>query len=152
MLTAFPQDAFNEALEDSTTQQLPAGARFMFHNFRLLVALMLLVLATTLVAAIGLLRRHNWARILFMVILGFGVLYSLGGMVLQQNMMPDFSHLTPADSTATDATRRLGTMFRVFQAVMMLMSLGFAALFTWLIWKLASPGVRGEFAPPPGAA
>jgi hypothetical protein len=153
MLSAFPQDAFNEALQDaSTTQEVPAGARFMFGHFRLLVALMLLVLVTTLVAAIGLLRRHNWARILFMIILGLGVIYSLGGVALQQHMMPDFSRFSPVDSTASEAVLRMGAMIRVVQLVMIIISLGFAGLFAWLIWKLASPSVRREFGSPRSAA
>jgi hypothetical protein len=67
-------------------------------------------------------------------------------------MMPDFSRFSPVDSTASEAVLRMGAMIRVVQVVMIIISLGFAGLFAWLIWKLASPSVRREFGSPRSAA
>jgi hypothetical protein len=59
------------------TRPIRAVFRFMFEYFRFFLLGFLLVSAATLVAAIGLLERKNWARLMFVGIMALGVMWSL---------------------------------------------------------------------------
>src|SRR5258708_35427082 len=63
MVAIMPKALFNQALQDTTlTRTMPAGPRFMFAHFQLMVLVMFIVCAATLISSIGLLRRRNSAR------------------------------------------------------------------------------------------
>src|SRR5258708_28118397 len=66
MVAIMPKALFNQALQDTTlTRTMPAGPRFMFAHFQLMVLVMFIVCAATLISSIGLPRRHNWAPLRF---------------------------------------------------------------------------------------
>ena len=114
--------------------------RYVFVVFVLFLA----VSATTLAAAIGLLRRRNWGRIVFIAMMGFGIFWNLAGLALMAVMMwmmpmPPLGAHPGAPSFAWI----MGAMM-VFNV---LIALGFSALFAWIILKLNSPGIRAEFVP-----
>jgi hypothetical protein len=147
MFRMMPQELFSAAAQDSTfATQMPSGARFMFEHMQALVLISLGLFLITLTASIGLLRRHNWARLLFMGILALGAAYSLAGIFLQRAIMPSFAIPATADSTMRQVTQQFDQFFHIFQTVMLVMSLGFAALFGWLLYRMASPHIRNEFA------
>src|SRR5690348_4897873 len=96
-VTLMPQDMFNAPLQDTTlTRVMPGAPRLIFAHLRLLVAAMLILCLVTLTSAVGLLRRRNWARVLFIVLLGLGVVYNIAAIFLQQSFftsMNSFAHL-----------------------------------------------------------
>ena len=58
-------------------EHAPGEAKFMFQNMHLFVYMFPIVSIATLVSAIGLLKRENWGRFLFMGIMVFGIFWIL---------------------------------------------------------------------------
>lgn len=140
--TVFPVHEMQKAAAAPGVPEMPAFFRFMMGNVRLFFASFLVVSASMFGAAIGLLKRKNWARLLFIVILSLGILWNIGGMVLQFTIMQDFPKPAgaPPEFAASFSTMR--TVMMVFSA---LMAIGFSALFGWIIKRLASEEIMREF-------
>jgi len=64
--TLFPADQMQAAIASTkNSPNIPWFVEFMFNYFRWFVGAFLLLSLSTLVSAIGLLKRKNWARIVF---------------------------------------------------------------------------------------
>ena len=140
--TVFPVDRMSE-ITASDAAHAPAFALFMMQHIRAFVLMMLLAAVTMLVASIGLLRRMNWARLIFIALLALGIAWNLGGLILQQVMMSSMTRTmgqVPPDFATEFETMRHVTL--VFGAVM---ALGISFLFGWIIKRLTSAGIRAEF-------
>jgi hypothetical protein len=101
----------------------------------------------TLVSAIGLLLRLDWARRTFIGLLVVAIVANLLGLWLQQEMMQ--SVVSSALVNATLPPQALGvfggfvTAARVMAVVV---TLGACGLLAWIIRRLMSAGVKQEFA------
>jgi len=105
----------------------------------------LIVSASTLCASIGLLLRHEWARIAFIGILVLGILWNIGGIVLQQWLMSsmlDFQNVRAPPPELAATMQGMMIAIRVFSA---LFAIGVSVLFGWIIQKLRSPEIAAEF-------
>lgn len=142
MLTVmFPEDAFKSAMQDAET--MPGWFRFMFEHFRLFFMAFLVVSAVTLISAVGLLKRRNWARLVFIGIMALGVVWNLGGLAMpfmMSSMMPDM----PADAHS-EFQDNFELMWSVMIAFSVVMALVFAGLFAWIIKRLMSGDIKREF-------
>lgn len=123
-------------------EQVPAFAKFMFANFELFFLLFFLLSLLSLVAAIGLLKRKNWARFVFIGLMVFGIVWNLGGLVLQQMFM---SMIPQPSGAPAELQQQLEVMQTIMQIAMLIFALGFSALFGWIIWRLRSPAIAAEF-------
>ncbi len=137
----FPVDEMNIAMEEARSSgQVPASAEFMMNNFQYFFLGILLVSLTTLVSSIGLLRRLNWARIIFIVIMILGITWNIGGLALN---FVFFSEIPQIDAEGVDET------FKIMQTIIIvattIMTIIFSALFGWIIAKLCSEKIREEF-------
>lgn len=102
-------------------------------------------------ASVGLLKRREWGRKLFITLLVLLIVWQIvmiplqwsmmghmqGLMMMGQEVRPEMQAIMQAQMEATSIISRL------FSAAF---GLVFSALFAWLIWKLRSPRVRAEFA------
>jgi uncharacterized membrane protein len=152
MVGYMPRDLFDSAMQDSTfAHVMPPPARFMFNHLQLLVLCVFILTALMLAASIGLLQRRNWARRVFIGLLGFGIVYNLAGLVIEQSMMSSMTSQFPldsafsADSTFRSTAQRFDQMMAGFRIVMYVVTIGFAALFGWIIANLLSRPIREEF-------
>ncbi len=140
----FPIGDMNKALESSQGQeQIPFFFRFMFSNIRFLFLSFLAVSGTTFVSAIGLLKRKNWGRIIFMVIMGLGICWNVLSLVLQSFMFssfPDFPH--------GEMNSQFNTMMNVMKIFTFVFAVGMSYLFGWIIYKLSSFKIKNEFIAP----
>jgi len=153
MLAFMPQDLFNQALQDTTfTHAMPSAGRFMFAHFHAMVLAMFGVVATTLLSSIGLLRRSNWARLVFIGLLALGVLYNIVVLFVQQAMVSSFNAPFAADTALGAAGHQVQEMMQGMRVAMIVFELAFAAIFVWIIVKLVSPSIRAEFTSPGRAA
>jgi hypothetical protein len=123
--------------------KMPAFFAFAIDHLRWFFLIFLLVSATTLVAAIGLLRRWNWARLVFVAILGLGIVWNIGGIALQQVMMSSMP--MPPPNAPKDIAHGFDVMAKIIVIFSALMGIGFSVLYGWLIQKLFSPAIRSEF-------
>ena len=125
-------------------ENLPAFAQFMFSHPRMIFAAFLAVSATTLVSAIGLLKRKNWARLIFIGIMVLGVVWNIGSLILPFYM---FSALMPPmpESTPQDFRESFEMTWKIMTAFTIVIALAFAVLFAWITKRLASQDVKREF-------
>ncbi|MFC5490282.1 hypothetical protein [Dokdonella soli] len=123
---------------------MPGAASFLMRHVDWLFAGFLMVSTLTLAAAIGLLRRHEWARRVFIALLGLGIAWQLAGLVMQFLMMPAF--LAPLAQAPDGFAKDFRAMTVAILAFSAIMALGFCVLFGWLIKRLMSTAVRAEFA------
>ena len=137
-----PVDQMTEAMnEPNVNEQVPAFARFIFSNFRLFLLGVLAVSSTTLVSAIGLLKRKNWGRIIFIFIMAMGILWNVFALVLQHFMFNSM----PGEISSEAADSHFGTMMLVMKVFSFIMAIGISALFGWIIKKLISREIKTEF-------
>ncbi len=151
MIRSMPFDQFNEVLQDSTAASIPAPARFMFSHFQLFFLATFVLSLLMLIGSIGLLRRHNWARLTFMGLLILGIVYMLGGLLVQQSFMSSFdasfNTAAPQDSVFRANAEQFQSMFTAMRVFMIVFSLGIAGVFGWIVARLASAKIRAEFVP-----
>ena len=113
--------------------------------FYLVFVLFFVLSASTLASAIGLLYRRNWARIVFIVVMGFGIFWNLAGLALGAFMLTVVNGFPM--HAVHGAPFALSTMVVVVMAFNVAISLAVSALFLWIILKLRSPEIRAEFVP-----
>jgi hypothetical protein len=139
----FPADEFLKGDASREMEEMPAFFRFMIQNMQWFFVMFWSLCVLTLVAAVGLLRRKNWARVIFVGLMAFGILWNLGGIWLQEQMMSSFSKL-PAH-----APPEMGTGFEAMMVVMRFVwgafAIGMSILFAWIIKRLISRSIRAEF-------
>jgi hypothetical protein len=142
----FPIDEMRAgAREAEAAGQLPALFRFMFENFHLFFAAMLALSLVSLVAAIGLLKRKNWARLAFIGIMGLGVLWNLGSLAIPF-VMPSFG-LEPPPGPDDAFAENFKLMWNIMIGFTVVVGLAFAGLFAWTMKRLMSPDIKREFLP-----
>lgn len=128
--------------EAANAQGMPPMFLFMFEHFRLISAAVLGLSALTLVASIGLLKRRNWARLVFLVMMVVGIVSHLAGLVMPF-FMSDLLQM-PADMPA-DFGAVFGMIWKaamVFGVLVTLVTIGF---FVWIMKRLMSEDIRKEF-------
>lgn len=128
---------------------LPLPMRFMATHFAWFFRAFLLLSVLTLTAAIGLLRRREWARRLFVGLLGFGIAYQALGVLFQwwfTGSMTGFMHDPHAPAQLDAVMSDVLLMVRIFST---LFAAGIAVLFGWIIRRLCSAAVREEFGAAP---
>ncbi|MFC5524471.1 hypothetical protein ACFPPA_01815 [Rhodanobacter ginsengisoli] len=127
---------------------MPAPTGWMLAHMVWFFRGFLLLSIITLTAAIGLLRRREWARRLFIGLMAFAIAYQLFGLVFQWWFMGSMQRVMalPANAPAQFASGMHGFMLamQVFGAIM---AIGFSVLFGWIIKRLRSAPIRREFHP-----
>ena len=145
--TIFPLAQLHAGMAKAeATGHLPPYFSAVFEHLRPLLLACLLLALIKLVAAIGLLRRVNWARLLFITLLALGIAWSFAGIVLQHFLLSSMLEMPRPPNAPQDfetAFRGMMIVIRVFSAMM---AIGFAVLYAWMIRKLVSPAIAAEFA------
>jgi hypothetical protein len=121
-------------IPEDQLQQVPPLMRWMFGNFKLIFFSALLFMAFMLVASISLLKRQNWARLAFIVVLGLGILWSVFGIYFISVVMDEMPQ--PPE------VRQFETIVTIITVIF---SLIFSVLHGWILWKLTTPDIRREF-------
>jgi hypothetical protein len=142
--TFFPLDQMHAAIAQARQQQqnMPAASLFMLEHIRELVAGVLVLTLGTLIISIGLLRRHNWARILFICLLGFGIAWNMFSVVWQWFF---FRSMPQPPQAPPQIHAQFETMLIVMGIFSVIMALGMSVLFGWIIKRLTSPAIKSEF-------
>jgi len=131
-------------MEAARSRGDPVPAGFVFDHMQLVLAIVIPIPLATLVISIGLLKRRNWARICFIVLMALNILGSIGGVLLQHYMMSAMP-MFPPNNAPPEFRARLQSMMADMQVFGIVFALGFAALYTWIIMRLLSADVRREF-------
>lgn len=128
-------------------QPVPPLSRLLLAYLPWVVGAGLGLSLATLVTAIGLLLRLDWARRAFIGLLVLAIAANLLGLWLQQEVMQSVVdstlRRTPLPASAAEVFGGFVTAARLMAVVM---TLSACALLVWIIRRLMSPPVRQEFA------
>lgn len=130
---------------------MPVQVGWMFDHIIWFFRFFLLMSLSVLTASIGLLLRKEWARKLFIGLMGFGMIYQIAGLVFQWwyfNVV--FNHFPIPPNPKPDAEQMMQFMqsfMIVIRAISALMAIGMTFLLGWIIKKLISVSIRQEFRP-----
>lgn len=139
----FPKVPLDQILnENNSSVQLPAMTKFMFSHFDLFFVSMFLLSLFALIASIGLLKRKNWARIIYIVLLALGIVWNLVSLIFQKWTAQQFP--MPPD-TPEAFQSQMHTLMTVMSIVAVVVVILFSVLYGWMIWKLRSPQIIKEF-------
>ena len=138
----FPKNEMNQTLQQAgQNQQMPALAEFMFNNFDVLFILFFVISAISLISAIALLKRKNWARIVFIVLMSFGIAWNVFGLVLQFTMFSSSNEFTGGQAPPPE----FQNMMQFMKIASIIMVVAISALFGFVIKKLCSKKIKTEF-------
>ncbi len=145
MSIVFPFARMQASIEAAKARgDIPPGAEFMMGHIRMLFGAFLLLSAITLVASIGLLKRWNWARLVFIALMALGILWNIGSLFLQRLMLSGMPMMP--ENAAPEFRAPFEPMMLAMQIVSAIFALAFCVLFAWIIKRLMSAAVRREFA------
>ena len=122
---------------------MPSAFQFLWGNIQLFLIAFWSLSALTLVSAIGLLHRKNWARLVFVVLMVFGIVWNLGGIWLQQQVLSGFSKLPP--NAPPHMASGFGTMTTAMTIAMSVFAIVISLVFAWIVKRLVSRSVKAEF-------
>jgi hypothetical protein len=141
----FPAGLFPPPESAKGLEEMPAFFRFMFQHIKWFFVCFWTLSIVTLVCAIGLLRRHNWARLAFVAIMAIGIVWNLSGIWLQGQMMSSFPKPPLQDPHAAAFQAGFETMMTIMRFAMAAFAIAISALFAWIIKRLVSRSVKAEF-------
>lgn len=150
MIAFFPWAEMQENLarqQASRPHHFPAGMDVVMGHFYLFFVFFFLVSASSLAASIGLLLRKNWARLLFIAMMGIGIAWCVVGVVLMFAFFAFFPEIPPASAGRPSPPFNASLFFAVAIGFNLVMAAGFCVLFGWIIRRLVSPAIRAEFRP-----
>jgi hypothetical protein len=137
----FIPEEMNDLASTPGSEEIPLFIRFMVSNIRYFFLSILVLSATTLASSIGLLKRKNWGRIIFIVIMSLGIAWIVFGVFMQFTMFPDMS----GEMSDMMEASKMKMMFTIMRIFMVVFSAAFCVLFGWIIKKLMSPSIKQEF-------
>lgn len=145
MLLAMPADRMLQDLLGVVAPevQLPSAILWIFGNLGLLNFLSLLSSALFAVVSYGLLKRHEWGRVGFVLLLAASALLGLLGVGVFVHFLDLANGMTSAEIAEIDpAFQSLQSAMKIAVIVAALLV---AVLHGAIIWKLYRPGIRAEF-------
>lgn len=138
----FPRDEFKQAIaEQGGAEQMPALMTFMFGHIEWFFMAFLIVAVFTLVSAIGLLKRKNWARLIFITLMSLGIVWNVVGVGVQFVMFDAFP-MMPADEQMPEDLEKVMHIMQGFMLAFVITIIGLCA---WIIRKLTSDTIKTEF-------
>jgi small-conductance mechanosensitive channel len=146
--TFVPFDELREGMAHAKhAVPLPPYFAWSFEHIRPILLAVLIYTLVKLAAAIGLLKRQNWARLVFMGILAFGIVWTFAAIVLQQYALSSMLTMPIPPNAPRDFEADMQSMMNVMRIVMAIFAIAFAVLYAWMIKKLLSPAIAAEFKP-----
>ena len=126
---------------------MPEFMAVILRHMRVLLAVTLALSLLTFFAAIALLKRRNWARIVFIVMMWLGVAGNLGGLWLQYQMLNSASmqEMMKSMNVVSGAATSMDGLIQGAMWVSALIAVVFAALFAWVAVRLSSRDIKQEF-------
>lgn len=122
---------------------IPDIARSVFSHLRMILLAFFVLNAGTLVSAIGLLMRREWARKTFILMLVIGTAVLLGSMLVQYQIFSAMSARPAPGGAAVDI--QFAVMMKIIGIAWTLVAIVFSAIFGLIIAKLCSAATRREF-------
>ena len=139
MLTfLFSNEEFAAAMQLSS-QDMPAQAAFMLDHIRSISWSAFAIAALLVAASVGMLRRKQWARLLFIGMMWLFAVITVTMAVVQLGYL---SNLSTGDQELPEGFIKL---LEATKLMSLLFAIGLGGLFGWLAWKLGRPAIKAEF-------
>lgn len=138
-----PQMGLDAALapHSAADVRIPSVIRFIFGHMQMMAAVILLLAASTLVASIGLLKRAEWARHVFIGLMALGIVWNVASLIVQQLFVSTMMGVAaPPDFRAQVVVIRV-----VVFVFSLIWTIALSVLFGWIIRKLRSAPIVAEF-------
>jgi hypothetical protein len=139
---------FNQPEVANAMSSPPPGAppfmAFIAGYLRWIFLAPLLVTTATLVSSIGLLKRVNPARLVFIGLMILGIAWNMGGLVIQFAVFGSMREQFAAFQQSADAPN-MQPFLIAMEVVSVLFAIGFSVLWGWIARRLMSREVRTEF-------
>ncbi len=130
-------------LAANQSEGAPFFATFMVTHMAWFAGIVLVVSLTLLSSSVGLLKRKNWARWVFVGVMALGIAWNIVGFVMQIVLFSSFPGV-PSNAPA-EFQEQFRTMSIVMGVFGQVMALGLTVLFGWIIKRLLSKPVALEF-------
>ncbi len=124
---------------------MPSLVRFIFINIRLIFFGYLVFSTLMFIFSIGLLKRKNWARILFICGLFISIFSSIFCVFFQGAIMNTLVPIFPLGYTELVELSSFSLIFVFLRIVSALLVIFLVILYGWIIKKLVSADVKREF-------
>ena len=121
-------------------QHMPFLLQLLFEHFRLYLFFIFSLSFATLTSAIGLLKRNNQARQVFITVLIVVAITLLAAFITQLSIRPATDNI-PSAQIPTEAK----TMMRAMKGFFFIVTFSVSCLFGWLVAYLTAPETRREF-------
>lgn len=137
----WPTDLWLQTVENTPT--VPPVIQWLVDH--MLAVTLASVLGSALLGLVGwgLLKRREWGRISFIVLLLLGCLMPVASAIVTDMTMGWMGEQMRTEFGQVDP------MFKPMQVAMRVIHYGFAAFILavhgWLVWKLCTPAIRAEF-------
>lgn len=148
-----------QQMRSAATPDLSPFLNWYLGHIVWLCYLMLLLSFAHLLASIGLLKRKNWGRRLFIGLIGADMVFQLIGAAVQWSVAGPIQHATlkaqfasmpqplPAELQA-QMLQMMDSMMVVTRIFSLVFALALIVLFAWIIKRLCSATIRRDFVPP----
>lgn len=147
--TIFSMGEFQEAMDEiHQDPEAPDWFATVFANMHWFAALSFVLAAGMIGVSIGLLRRKEWARKIFIVVLGLKVSLAIASLLVMPLI---FGFLVPWQEfleVNDPAARPFLAIWLGMMALMGVFTLAINGLYVWVIWKLTRSEIRREFQVP----
>ena len=137
MQTVMKDNNFQDAIKESD-QQLPPMMVAMFEHMDTIIMLTLILTIFIFVTSIALLKRKNWARVAFIVLLILNIVWTVVSGFMQFDMLKGMGQIEDVPPEFQQAQSVMGV-------VMGLMLLAMIILYLYLIKRLNSKEIKEEF-------
>jgi hypothetical protein len=142
--TLLPADQMMAVMQSPEIQKIvPASAMFALRHIQAILAASLALSAVMFIASYALLKRRNWARLFWVVMMGLMVVWFMAGLFFQ----PDISSFLPPElnNAPPEIQAQLRAMIETARISGYALSIVQAVLFVWVIWRFCSQDIRMEF-------
>jgi hypothetical protein len=136
----FPGGAMRELFGYLPVGNMPGVFGFVTSNIHVLFVGCFVISALAFISAMGLLRRKNWARIVFIVVLVLGLVSNVLGIIMLFSVFPLVRGIIGGE-----VPEQFDMIFNAVQVSALLLTVATAGLFGWIIRKLVSPPINAEF-------
>lgn len=142
--TMFRTPEMTQALQAPPPPGTPAIFAHLTTLMPWLFTFFLVMCLITFASSVGLLLRRNWARLVFIGVMVFGILWNVGGLAMQFFVFRTLSDQFVAvpDMPNADSMRMTFVVMIIFGLVF---ALSLSVLFGWIIKRLMSTAIVAEF-------
>jgi hypothetical protein len=134
-----PADSLQQLQSAADANVVPPALFFVFKHLKTILLVYLLLSLSLLAVSIGLLKRKEWARIAFIIMLAIGTLSGFAPLFMPFSAKDFMPQMEGIDGEV------VGDVALGFRFVMIALTLLFAALHGWIIYKLCTSEIRAEF-------